>query len=155
MTSKQRPKCTFIGCNNPVMKGPETGRLLSVCQECFDRGRMFETMTRPKSGPKGEGRWQVLNEVSPSGKTMFRCLICLRVSPTPDKECPTMDCSGIEDRIFNAPRDLSFDHNDPRICIRCKYNFMASFEEPCHECLKQDGRGFSKFERAGTLDPDW
>jgi len=46
----KRPKCTFKNCDNLVMKGPETGRLLSVCQECFDRNRSFEVeMTqRPK-----------------------------------------------------------------------------------------------------------
>jgi len=40
----RRPKCAFTDCDNEVMKGPETGRLLSVCQECFDRNRAFENM---------------------------------------------------------------------------------------------------------------
>jgi len=55
-----------------------------------------------------KGRWQALEETSNSGKTLFRCLICERVSPTPDKECPSMDCAGIEERLRSAPRDLRF-----------------------------------------------
>lgn len=34
------------------------------------------------------GRWMVLSETSPSGKTMFQCLDCGRKSTTPDKRCP-------------------------------------------------------------------
>jgi len=37
-----RPKCAFTDCDNPVMKGETTGRLLSVCRECYERNRMFE-----------------------------------------------------------------------------------------------------------------
>lgn len=56
-----------------------------------------------------ESRWQVLKETSASGKTMFRCLICKRVSPTPDKNCPTMDCGPIEYRLRHSARNLRFD----------------------------------------------
>lgn len=34
-------------------------------------------------------RWIKLDETSPSGKTLFRCVVCERVSPTPDKRCKT------------------------------------------------------------------
>jgi len=37
-----RPKCAFTDCDNPVMKGETTGRLLSVCRECYERDRMLE-----------------------------------------------------------------------------------------------------------------
>lgn len=33
-------------------------------------------------------RWEVLEERSPSGKALFQCRQCKRVSTTPDKECP-------------------------------------------------------------------
>jgi len=32
--------------------------------------------------------WETLEERSPSGKQLFRCETCWRVSATPDKECP-------------------------------------------------------------------
>jgi hypothetical protein len=32
-------------------------------------------------------RWRELYATSPSGKTLFVCLVCGRVSPTPDKVC--------------------------------------------------------------------
>jgi hypothetical protein len=44
-------------------------------------------------------RWQILKEASPSEKTLYKCLICERISPTPDEKCPTMDCEGIERRL--------------------------------------------------------
>lgn len=34
------------------------------------------------------GRWKVLDETSPSGKRLFGCDDCGRVSTTPDKFCP-------------------------------------------------------------------
>ena len=34
-----------------------------------------------------ETRWTVLKEVSPSGKTLFKCNVCGRVSQTPEKSC--------------------------------------------------------------------
>lgn len=42
-------------------------------------------------------RWDTLEETSPSGKTLFKCRACGRVSPTPDKACPT-DCQQVVDR---------------------------------------------------------
>jgi len=33
-------------------------------------------------------RWRALEATSPSGKTLFVCLCCGRISPTPDKRCP-------------------------------------------------------------------
>lgn len=38
----KRPKCVFKDCDNEVMRGPETKRLLSVCAECFDANRASE-----------------------------------------------------------------------------------------------------------------
>lgn len=35
----QRPKCAYKDCSNLVMLGAETNVPLSVCQECFDKGR--------------------------------------------------------------------------------------------------------------------
>lgn len=43
----KRPKCCFKDCNNEVMKGEYTKRLLSVCKECFDRNRMFDYDSLP------------------------------------------------------------------------------------------------------------
>jgi len=34
-------------------------------------------------------RWQTLEERSPSGKMLFKCSVCGRISQTPDKECKT------------------------------------------------------------------
>lgn len=35
-------------------------------------------------------RWVTLEKTSPSGKTMFVCTVCGRMSVTPDKSCRTM-----------------------------------------------------------------
>lgn len=32
-------------------------------------------------------RWKILDRTSPSGKPLFECQNCGRVSPTPDKRC--------------------------------------------------------------------
>jgi hypothetical protein len=37
---------------------------------------------------RGEPQWTVLDRVSPSGKRLFWCQRCGRVSQTPDKTCP-------------------------------------------------------------------
>lgn len=36
-------------------------------------------------------RWKLLPKTTPSGKSLFRCTICGRESPTPDKKCETFD----------------------------------------------------------------
>ena len=36
------------------------------------------------------GRWVMLAATTPSGKTLFMCSVCGRISPTPDKRCPSM-----------------------------------------------------------------
>lgn len=41
-------------------------------------------------------RWEVLEETSPSGRTLFRCGVCGRVSPTPDKRCAGKSCHEAE-----------------------------------------------------------
>jgi hypothetical protein len=43
--------------------------------------------------PAGDARqpWVRINRTSPSGKTLFVCTSCGRVSPTPDKTCRTME----------------------------------------------------------------
>jgi hypothetical protein len=56
-----------------------------------------------------QARWQIIDKTSNSGKQLYRCLICERVSPTPDKDCPTMDCGSIEHRLKTEPRDLRKD----------------------------------------------
>ena len=33
-------------------------------------------------------RWMVLTRTSPSGKTLFQCRVCMRISIAPDKTCP-------------------------------------------------------------------
>lgn len=57
-------------------------------------------------------RWKKLEETSPSGKTMFKCLICERVSVTPDKSCKTFanpdgQCGEIEQRLRDHGPDTS------------------------------------------------
>jgi len=48
-------------------------------------------------------RWELLDETTPSGKRLFRCLVCDRVSPTPDKRCPgAVNCASIERDIRDA-----------------------------------------------------
>lgn len=37
-----------------------------------------------------KARWTILDETSPSGKTLFVCKVCGRVSVTPDKNCRTI-----------------------------------------------------------------
>lgn len=39
-------------------------------------------------------RWTPLYATSPSGKTLFVCRCCGRVSPTPDKECQELPSVG-------------------------------------------------------------
>lgn len=68
-------------------------------------------------------RWIKLDETSPSGKTLFRCVICERVSPTPDKACrvigdPHRRCDEIE---------AYFSSRDPMKCPECKNGYHA-----CH-----------------------
>jgi len=38
-------------------------------------------------------RWSLLSETSPSGRSLFQCKNCKRVSATPDKDCPSGACS--------------------------------------------------------------
>lgn len=101
------------------------GNFVCVSEETADamnRARLRELMELPNAHPsvaeklgkwfasqKGKGRnrlvivggrWEVLERTTPSGKTLFRCKVCLRESVGPDKECPTMDCEGIEKRML-------------------------------------------------------
>lgn len=41
---------------------------------------MFEPKVRVSN-------WAVMDETSPSGKVLFKCVICGRISTTPDKMC--------------------------------------------------------------------
>lgn len=40
------------------------------------------------------GRWRLLKKTSPSGKSLFVCLVCGRVTPIPDKACPYFEQAG-------------------------------------------------------------
>lgn len=42
-------------------------------------------------------RWSLLpEETTASGKTLFQCVVCGRVTPTPDKRCKEQNCVQVE-----------------------------------------------------------
>ena len=73
----RRPKCAFVDCDNEVMKGPETGRLLSVCQECFDSGKPWQS-ERPKVEIMCPGCMVVLDWPYYERKRVRECPACKR-----------------------------------------------------------------------------
>ena len=59
-----------------------------------------------------KARWTILNETSPSGKTLFCCKVCGRISVTPDKGCrttsdpnETLECSKWPNNLKTMNRD--------------------------------------------------
>ncbi len=67
--------------------GPERGESLA------------RAMSRPRSNqaPATATRWLLIRATTPSGKRLFVCTDCGRLSPTPDKKCPGDEC-GKEER---------------------------------------------------------
>lgn len=49
-------------------------------------------------------RWVPMRRTTTSGKTLFVCVCCGRVSPTPDKHCPNDDCADAEARVLALAR---------------------------------------------------
>ena len=86
------------------------------------------------SKPPIWSRWHILSKVSPSGKTMFVCLICGREDIAPRRECTpfksginspsattlpiNVNCHKLEEHI-NTERSLRFD--------RIKQLYLAEF----------------------------
>jgi hypothetical protein len=60
-------------------------------------------------------RWEPIVRTSPSGKTLFVCLVCGRVSQTPDKACPPFENW--------TP--------DGRVLVRCGENPRALVQGTC------------------------
>lgn len=80
-----------------------TCRLKSDC-EPSDIYMVPESAAR-HTAPGTEGRWRTLG-TSPSGKAMWECTSCGRMSITPDKNCPT-GCSATDaDRIADLEARL-------------------------------------------------
>ena len=74
-----------------------------VCEKCWGDAylRTMEDTSKTQSehyldllaerdGKACGSRWEYLEETSPSGKNLYRCVICGRISATPDKECKTL-----------------------------------------------------------------
>lgn len=49
-------------------------------------------------------RWEMLSKTTSSGKTLFRCRSCGRISPTPDKRCQGQ-CSEPKERYIVLPNN--------------------------------------------------
>jgi hypothetical protein len=92
-------------CGNCRCKLGHIGDLYYVkCGACAQTGPTAKSKSEAwlvwEAGPNMKlTRWQILEGRPLSRKNLFRCLICERTSPTPDKQCPTMDCEGIEKRL--------------------------------------------------------
>lgn len=56
-----------------------------------------------KSATKRKSRWELMTETTPSGKSLFKCSSCGRVSVGPDKTC-TAGCHVTEDQTPERAR---------------------------------------------------
>mgnify|MGYP001130195034 CR=1 FL=1 len=105
------------------------GYLFRYVREIFRKERpkgrrlnLEELDEAPEPLPIQQSRWAMLRKTSNSGKTLFSCTVCGRVSTTPDKTCKTFEdpaerwgCSKIDEcstitesqeRAFNSLEDV-------------------------------------------------
>ena len=77
--------------NAMLILGDAIGQLEAAEAEENDRHPMRQEDMAPAKWREGcaavPGRWAELVETSPSGKTLYQCRHCSRVTPTPDIVC--------------------------------------------------------------------
>lgn len=55
-------------------------------------------------------RWRLLDRTTPSGKLLYECTVCGRVTPTPDKTCLRAGCGFASEEERAAAEQRAAEH---------------------------------------------